>query len=84
MTLWAVATGVAQGWLDGAEFAPVVRAAWAGLQRAVNDDGTVSGICDGFGIHNSEADYKKCPTNYARSSPGLGAVLRAAIAMEVK
>lgn len=44
---FALATGVRLGWLDKAQFAPAVRAAWLGLARCVEASGDVRGVCDG-------------------------------------
>lgn len=75
----AMAEGLKRGWLSREAFAPVVRRAWQGLARVIREDGYVAAICDGFGIHATPADYKACAQDYARSQPGLGAVLRAAV-----
>eukprot|EP00041_Stephanoeca_diplocostata_P019802 m.430944 g.430944 ORF g.430944 m.430944 type:complete len:432 (-) comp21399_c2_seq16:1907-3202(-) len=72
---------VAEGWLDLEVFAPVIAKAWAGLSSVIDDNGYVSGICDGFGIHATAEDYEKCSQNYTLSSPGIGSVLRAAVLM---
>ncbi len=83
MTAWSIATGIARGWISGDAskgYRSVVDRAWEGLARTVQPDGTVEGICDGFGIHNSAQDYYGCPTEYNRSTPGLGSVIRAALA----
>lgn len=90
-----MATALLHGWLLKADFESVVDAAWGrcGMYNAcgissvikVLDEyphlGEVDGICSGFGIHANLEDYKNCPTIYAKSSPGLGSVLRAALAM---
>ena len=80
MTLYSLATGVRRGWLDRATFAPVIDAAWAGLNKAVDADGTVTGICEGTGIGTSVAFYEARATAYNVSAPGLGSVFRAAAA----
>ena len=80
MTVFSLATGIAGGWLDKA-YAPVLRAAWAGVAAAVGADGVVDGICSGTGIGDTVAFYEARPTDYNASDPGLGAVFRAAIAI---
>jgi rhamnogalacturonyl hydrolase YesR len=80
MALYSLATGVRRGWLDRATFAPVIAAAWAGLNKAVDADGTVNGICEGTGIGTSVAFYEGRSTAYNVSAPGLGSVFRAAAA----
>ena len=81
MTLYAMIEGVQHGWLSKEQFHPVIELAWNGLSKAIQPDGSVSGICGGFGVHNSPSDYQGCSTEYLFSSPGLGSVLRAAISM---
>ena len=49
MTLYALAAGVLNGWLEKAEFDGVIQQAWAGLSSTIQPDGTVTGICNGFG-----------------------------------
>lgn len=79
MYIVAMVHGVDAGWLDGATFNPVVARAWKGLSRAIHSNGFVSGMCDGFGIHSTPADYYACKQLYGRSTPGLGSVLKAAV-----
>ena len=81
MFTFALATGVVEGWLPRAQFERTVRAAWAGLLRAVNDDGTVEGICQGTPVELDVAAYNSRTTFYNMSDPGLGAVFRAAVAV---
>ena len=81
MAVFSIATGITRGWLDSS-YAPLVRAAWAGVAGAVAADGTVSSICAGTGIGNTVAFYEARPTDYLDSDPGLGAVFRAALAIE--
>ena len=80
MTVYSIATGISRGWLDAA-YAPVVRAAWAGIAGAVDADGVVEAICSGTGIGNTVAFYQDRPTAYNQSDPGIGSVFRAAIAV---
>ena len=82
MFTFALATGVAEGWLPRADFEAPARAAWAGLLRAVRADGTVDGICEGTPVEPSAAAYNARTTRYNVSDPGLGAVFRAALAVE--
>ena len=82
MFTFALATGVVEGWLPRADFDAPVRAAWAGLLRAVNSDGTVAGICEGTPVELDVAAYNSRTTHYNTSDPGLGAVFRAALAVE--
>lgn len=45
--MYAIATGVTQGWLDRPTYGPVVDAAWAAVAATVAENGTVAGICCG-------------------------------------
>lgn len=80
MFLFAMATGVNEGWLDRGTFGAAIDLAWAGLTKAVNPDGSVSGICEGTPILPDVAAYNARATGYNTSQPGLGAVFRAALA----
>jgi rhamnogalacturonyl hydrolase YesR len=81
MTLFALTTGIQNKWLDKSEFDPVIQRAWRGLSSTIQPNGTVTGICNGFGIHATANDYIHCKQSYLGSAPGLGSVLRAAAAM---
>lgn len=81
MTVFSIATGITQGWLDKHTFQGVIDKAWPSLAAQVQPDGTVSGICMGTGIETSVAQYEKRPTAYNVSQPGLGSVWRAALAV---
>ena len=80
MFLFAMATGVNEGWLSRAAYSASIDLAWAGLTKAVNADGTVSGICAGTPVEPDVAAYEARPTGYNTSQSGLGAVFRAALA----
>ena len=80
MVLFAMATGVNEGWLDRGKYGAAIELAWSGLTKAVNSDGTVSGICAGTPVEPDVASYNARPTGYNTSQPGLGAVFRAALA----
>jgi len=82
MFLLSFIKGVQNGWLDAAVFNPVIEKAWSGLSLAIQSDGTVTGICEGTGIGTNVAFYQARGTGYSSSSPGLGSVLKAAVAME--
>ena len=82
MACYSLATGITHGLLPRAQFQAVLQGAWAGVAAAVDpSSGQVQGICEGTGIGNSTAFYQARGTAYATSSPGLGSVLRCAIAM---
>lgn len=82
MFTFALATGAAEGWLPRALYEAPVRAAWGGLLRAVRQDGSVDGICQGTPVEPSAAAYDSRTTFYNMSDPGLGAVFRAAMAVQ--
>eukprot|EP00937_MAST-01D_sp_MAST-1D-sp2_P004855 g4855.t1 len=81
MFTFALATAVQRGWLPRAAYDGTIRRGWSGLLHAVQANGTVAGICNGFGIHADAGAYSRCKTDYHGSAPGLGSVLRAAAAM---
>jgi rhamnogalacturonyl hydrolase YesR len=80
MFLLSFIEGVENGWLPKSEFDPVIKQAWKGLSTTVQADGTVTGICEGTGIYPSVSGYETRSTAYNSSSPGLGSVLKAALA----
>lgn len=79
MYLVAMTEGLNRGWLEPQAFVPVVRKAWQGLAKVIHEDGHVAHICDGFGIHDTPAQYEACGQHYAKSQSGLGTVLKAAV-----
>jgi rhamnogalacturonyl hydrolase YesR len=82
MFTFALATGIVEGWLPRATYGGPVGAAWAGLLRAVRQDGSVDGICQGTPVELDVAAYNSRTTFYNMSDPGLGAVFRAAMAVQ--
>lgn len=82
MFTFALATGVVEGWIPRAQYQGTVLAAWTGLLRAVGEDGTVAGICQGTPVEPNVAAYNSRTTFYNMSDPGLGAVFRAAMAIQ--
>ena len=81
MFTFALATGVREGWLPRARFAAVAAAGWAGVTKAVRPDGAVDGICEGTPVLLTVAQYNARTTFYNQSDSGLGAVMRAAVAI---
>ena len=61
----------------------MIARAWKGLSQpaVIHKSGYVAGMCDGFGIHSTPADYAACKQLYTRSQPGLGSVLKATVLM---
>jgi unsaturated rhamnogalacturonyl hydrolase len=81
MFTFALATGVREGWLERTRFAAAATAGWVGVTRAVRADGSIDGICEGTPVLLDVAQYNARTTFYNRSDPGLGAVMRAALAV---
>jgi len=81
MFLWTFITAVENGWLPRGEFDGVIRRAWNGLSSTIQNDGTVTGICQGTGIGPNITFYAERGSQYLDSGPGLGSVLQAALAM---
>eukprot|EP01113_Clastostelium_recurvatum_P044528 TRINITY_DN752_c0_g1_i2.p1 TRINITY_DN752_c0_g1~~TRINITY_DN752_c0_g1_i2.p1 ORF type:complete len:393 (+),score=91.76 TRINITY_DN752_c0_g1_i2:41-1219(+) len=79
MFLLSFITGVQEGWLDKAQFDPVIQRAYSALANTVTSTGVVNGICVGTGVGTSVSFYEQRPTTYTQSSPGLGSVLKAII-----
>ena len=82
MCLFSLARGVLGGWLDRATFDAPIQLAWSGLASQVHVDGTVDGICEGTGIQPNASAYQARGTPYSKSSPGLGSVFMAALAVK--
>lgn len=80
MTIYALCTAVNAQWLDRATYDASIQLAWSGMTSQVAADGTVDGICEGTGVETSVAAYEARGTDYTTSAPGIGSVLRAAIA----
>jgi unsaturated rhamnogalacturonyl hydrolase len=55
MFTFALTTGVKQGWLDAATYAPAARKAWLGLITYLNDDADIREVCEGT---NKKNDYQ--------------------------
>jgi rhamnogalacturonyl hydrolase YesR len=55
MFTFALITGVKQGWLDAATYAPAARKAWLGLITYLNDDADIREVCEGT---NKKNDYQ--------------------------
>eukprot|EP01089_Gocevia_fonbrunei_P015383 TRINITY_DN4492_c0_g1_i2.p1 TRINITY_DN4492_c0_g1~~TRINITY_DN4492_c0_g1_i2.p1 ORF type:complete len:214 (-),score=30.47 TRINITY_DN4492_c0_g1_i2:75-716(-) len=81
MFLFSFVTGVINGWLPKNDFDKTIMMGWKGLLSVIQDDGQVTGICEGTGIGTSTDFYNSRGTKYLDSAPGLGAVLRATSSM---
>ena len=80
MFVSSISKGVFYKWLDADQFLRVLNKGWTGLNKAVEDDGIVTGCCIGTGILTSVKDYNERPTPFLTSrNSGLGAVLYAGV-----
>ncbi len=62
MFVFALATGIRQGWLAAASFQPVVVRAWRALAQEVDEQGRLANVCIGLGDNpGTEAHYLSCP-----------------------
>jgi unsaturated rhamnogalacturonyl hydrolase len=55
MFTFAMATGVKQGWLDAATYAPAARNGWLGVIKYLNENGDIREVCEGT---NKKNDYQ--------------------------
>lgn len=53
----AFITGVKEGWLDKAIYAPAARKAWLSLIKYINSDGDITEVCEGTNKKNSHQYY---------------------------
>ena len=61
MFTYAFITGVQQGWLDAAKYAPAARKAWLEMVTYIDERNNVSEVCIGTGKQNSERYYYDRP-----------------------
>jgi Predicted unsaturated glucuronyl hydrolase involved in regulation of bacterial surface properties, and related proteins len=61
MFLYAIITGVKNGWLDKSEYEEVIRKGWLGLVSYVNNNGELTEVCIGTGKKNDEQFYRDRP-----------------------
>lgn len=57
MFTFAMVTGVKNGWLDAATFAPAARKAWLSLVSYIDENGEVSNVCEGTNKKNDRQYY---------------------------
>lgn len=55
MFTYSMATGIKSGWLDAAEFGPIVRKAWIALVGQIGSNGQLQNICEGTGQPSVDA-----------------------------
>jgi rhamnogalacturonyl hydrolase YesR len=80
MFAYAMATGVKKGWLDAAEYAPVVRKAWLGLLTYLNDEAALRNVCVGTNIGTTTQYYLDRPRSTG-DLHGQAALLWLAVAL---
>lgn len=57
MFTFAMVTGVKNGWLDAATYAPAARRGWLALVSYINDKGDVANVCEGTNKKNDRQFY---------------------------
>lgn len=57
MITFAIVRGLRQGWLDAAEWQPVVDKAWTAIKSRIGPDGNLVDVCTGTGKQKSLRDY---------------------------
>jgi len=63
MFTFAMITGVRNGWLDRATYAPAVRKAWIGLTKYIDANGNISNVCAGTNKGTTVEYYLARPRN---------------------
>ena len=81
MTVASMARGVRLGWLDRAEFMPVIERGWEAVSARVSEDGTVRDVCSGTGAMPGKEYYLQRPVVNGADDRGGAMVLLAAIEM---
>lgn len=74
MFTYAIISGVKQGWLNQAEYAPVARKAWMAMIPYINEKGDVTEVCVGTNKKNDKQYYYDRPRHvgdYHGQSPYL-------------
>jgi rhamnogalacturonyl hydrolase YesR len=61
MFTYAFITGVKQGWLNAAEYAPAARKAWMAMVSYINEQGDVTEVCVGTNKKNDKQYYYDRP-----------------------
>lgn len=57
MITFAIVRGIRRGWLDSAEWSPVVEKAWTAIKSRIGPKGRLVDVCTGTGKMNSLRDY---------------------------
>jgi rhamnogalacturonyl hydrolase YesR len=80
MFLFAMATGLENGWLPWDQYAGPVQKSWEALAGYVNEKGAVRDVCVGTNAKNNKKHYLTRP-RHTGNFHGQAAVLWAATAM---
>lgn len=59
MFVYAMVTGVKNGWLEAEEYAPIARKAWITLVSYLNENGDLRDVCQGTNIGKTKEHYMK-------------------------
>ncbi|QDT40105.1 Unsaturated rhamnogalacturonyl hydrolase YteR [Gimesia alba] len=57
MITFAMIRGIREGWLDAAQYTPIIERAWNGIKTRVAFDGTLVDVCTGTGKQTSVRGY---------------------------
>lgn len=57
MFTYAMITGVKNGWLDAAVYAPIARKAWLSLLTFINEDDDITNVCQGTNVGTTRQYY---------------------------
>lgn len=57
MFTFAFITGVKEGWLNKATYAPAARKAWLSLIKYINADNDITEVCEGTNMKNDHQYY---------------------------
>jgi rhamnogalacturonyl hydrolase YesR len=82
LALTAMARGVRLGWLDRAQFAPVIERAWSAVLARVDADGAVRDACTSTGAQAGLEYYMTRPVVNGADDRAGAVVLLAALEME--
>ncbi len=80
MFILAISRAIRCGWLDR-KYSANVNRAWKALEKEIDTEGIVKGICEGTGIGQTTGFYKSRKTNL-NDPRGLGAVITAAVEVQ--
>lgn len=58
MFVYAIITGIKQGWLPANEFGPVARKGWIALSHFITSDGDVKAVCEGTNLGTTSEHYR--------------------------